>query len=358
MFELVNNSGRNVYSNNRFMDLSGTGLFTGALVASDVAVSNTKLTNTNYSPPVSTAQQGAWIHNVAEIALTGAAEVVDWRDTKADFWNLSGNGYSLSRVASVPDGTLLTIRSGAFGGGVVTVLHNSSYIRMVDGANWTSSTGGESITFHAYSGILWEVARSAAYPTTYLPVAKGGTGAATLAGANIGVLNAVNSWSAANTFTATTTTFQAAAPVVSLVESGVRNWALRSGAVATNKFDIADLTAGASRVAIDQNGAVEIPGTLSIGSGTPITKALSAAATLDFPDTADGASADLTITVTGAADGDVVSLGKPATSVPAGNCDYHAWVSGADTVTVRFLNSSGGNLNPASGSFRAMVTKF
>ncbi|WP_234179215.1 phage tail protein [Sphingopyxis sp. NFH-91] len=53
--------------------------------------------------------------------------------------------------------------------------------------------------------------------------------------------------------------------VISLLETGVRNWAIRSGGAATNIFDIADLTAGATRFAINSAGNVGIgtamPGT-------------------------------------------------------------------------------------------------
>lgn len=97
--------------------------------------------------------------------------------------------------------------------------------------------------------------------------------------------------------------------------------------------------------------------TVIIGGGTGIKKVLSATAVLDFPDTAASNVADLTITVTGAAVGDVVDLGIDNASVTATGA-YSYWVSAADTVTVRFLHSSLVNENPASGTFRAMVTKF
>lgn len=94
--------------------------------------------------------------------------------------------------------------------------------------------------------------------------------------------------------------------------------------------------------------------TLTVGGGTAITKHLSATATLDFPNTNASNCADLTITVTGAATGDTVALGVPAASVIAGGF-FSAWVSAANTVTVRFCTLSNGN--PASGSFRADVWK-
>ncbi len=94
---------------------------------------------------------------------------------------------------------------------------------------------------------------------------------------------------------------------------------------------------------------------VTIGGGTPIAKVLSATATLDFPSTIAGAVADLTITVTGATTASTVSIGAPNGSVTA-TATFSAWVSAADTVTVRF--SPKATEDPASGSFRATVMNF
>ncbi len=95
---------------------------------------------------------------------------------------------------------------------------------------------------------------------------------------------------------------------------------------------------------------------ITVGSGgTALQKILSATATLDFPSTAAQTSSDLTIGVTGAAVGDVVSLGTP---VQVANCSFSAFVSAADTVTVRLNNYSAGAIDPTSGTFRVQVTKF
>jgi hypothetical protein len=84
---------------------------------------------------------------------------------------------------------------------------------------------------------------------------------------------------------------------------------------------------------------------------------LSGSATLDFPSTGHGNSADLTITVTGADIGDVVALGIPNASIVA-NASYIAWVSATNTVTVRFNNyASSGSSDPASGTFKIKVLK-
>jgi len=120
---------------------------------------------------------------------------------------------------------------------------------------------------------------------------------------------------------------------------------IRSGT--SLKFRLADNSA-------DANAEL---GTLKIGGGTAIAKVMSATATLDFGSTTTLLSTDLTITVTGAADGDPVQIGVPSGSVNANSC-FTAYVSSANTVTVRFNNYSSGSINPASGTFRAVVTHF
>jgi hypothetical protein len=87
-----------------------------------------------------------------------------------------------------------------------------------------------------------------------------------------------------------------------------------------------------------------------------VNHGLTGSATLNFPSTLTNLSADLIITVTGAADGDVVSLGVPNAAVNA-NTSYSAWVSAANTVTVRFNNYSSGTVDPASALFKVFVTK-
>jgi hypothetical protein len=79
-------------------------------------------------------------------------------------------------------------------------------------------------------------------------------------------------------------------------------------------------------------------------------------ATLNFASTNAQSSNDQTIAATGAALGDVVSLGVPNAAVNA-NTSYSAWVSAAGTVTVRFNNYSSGTIDPASGLFKVFVTK-
>jgi hypothetical protein len=107
-------------------------------------------------------------------------------------------------------------------------------------------------------------------------------------------------------------------------------------------------------------GAMEFNGTnLFFSPSTTrhtVNHGLTGSATLDFLSTNAQNSRDMTIAVTGAADGDVVSLGVPNAAVNA-NTSYSAWVSAAGTVTVRFNNYSSGTVDPASALFKVFVTK-
>lgn len=113
----------------------------------------------------------------------------------------------------------------------------------------------------------------------------------------------------------------------------------------TDNIAIFDVNSSASRI----NFTIPV----AIASGSSIAGHLSATAGLDFPDTASGASADLTVTVAGAAIGDTVTLGiaNASMSTISGACGFYAWVSAVDTVTVRFWNASGSNKNPGASSF-------
>lgn len=80
-------------------------------------------------------------------------------------------------------------------------------------------------------------------------------------------------------------------------------------------------------------------------------------AILDFGNTAAGSASDLTVTITGAADGDPITLGVPNSSTVA-NGNFTAWVSAANTVTVRYINPNLITaLDPGSGTFKIIVHK-
>lgn len=101
-----------------------------------------------------------------------------------------------------------------------------------------------------------------------------------------------------------------------------------------------------------------LPGSLRVNTtnGTAVDLIASATATLDFPSISAGASADLTITVTGATVGDSVHLGLP--SAPTAGIIFQGFVSAANTVTVRATNITGSPVDPASATYRATVMSF
>ena len=78
----------------------------------------------------------------------------------------------------------------------------------------------------------------------------------------------------------------------------------------------------------------------------------SATAALDFPSISAGLSADLTIALTGAAVGDIVVAAPPVLVAGLG---YSAFVSAADTVTVRLINNTAGAVDAASQSWTVAV---
>ena len=116
-----------------------------------------------------------------------------------------------------------------------------------------------------------------------------------------------------------------------------------------------------TNLATPENGTIGYDGTnyfvTSGGNRYTLAKTLTATSTLNFPNTASQGTADLAITVTGAADGDAVSLGIPNAAINA-NSLYTAWVSAANTVTIRFTNDATGSIDPASAVFRTTVIKY
>jgi hypothetical protein len=97
-----------------------------------------------------------------------------------------------------------------------------------------------------------------------------------------------------------------------------------------------------------------------VGNGAnalTITAISGASAALDFPVINTNLSTSLTIAVAGAAVGDPVILGVPTALTGNGRL-FQAWVSAANTVTVQFTNTTGGNDNLGSDTFKVAVMKF
>jgi hypothetical protein len=116
---------------------------------------------------------------------------------------------------------------------------------------------------------------------------------------------------------------------------------------------------------LHRNGVQIIDGTEGVGKVlTSDATGLSSWQTLSLTDTATlnfgsiGANGHevLTMTVTGAALSDVVSLGIPNASMND-HASFVAWVSSANTVSVKCFNFDGSSFNPAAGLFTVKVFK-
>lgn len=98
-----------------------------------------------------------------------------------------------------------------------------------------------------------------------------------------------------------------------------------------------------------QNGFIGV-------TGATLTSVLKASATIDFTSLSANTTADSSdITVTGAAVGDPVIVGVPATI--AAGLVVTGYVSAADTVKVRAANVTASPIDPASGTYTVTVIK-
>lgn len=116
-----------------------------------------------------------------------------------------------------------------------------------------------------------------------------------------------------------------------------------------------NVTTSGRWIGIATAAAVSGATTLDVRLGGIDTSILMASAALDFPSINAVSQADLTIAVPGAALNDTVELGLPA--APAAGLVFNAFVSAADTVTVRATNVTAGAVNAASATYRVVVRK-
>jgi hypothetical protein len=89
--------------------------------------------------------------------------------------------------------------------------------------------------------------------------------------------------------------------------------------------------------------------------GATLAKILTATASTAIPTLAAGASADVTMAVTGAVVGDVAIV-NPQVTMPGG-LRLRAYVSAADTVTINVLNGSTASITGASYSLKAVLLR-
>jgi hypothetical protein len=97
---------------------------------------------------------------------------------------------------------------------------------------------------------------------------------------------------------------------------------------------------------VSQNGFIT-------GSGATITKVLSTSGTLTFPLIAAVSQNTQTFTVSGAAVGDEVILALPA--APTAGIVFNAFVSAANTVSVRASNITAAGVTPGAATYGVVV---
>lgn len=124
-------------------------------------------------------------------------------------------------------------------------------------------------------------------------------------------------------------------------------------ALSASTAAIPAVTATGSATDIDINVVPKGTGRMK-QSGNVVPYYLSGSATYDPPSLADGVGATTTVTVTGAALGD---MAHASFSLDTSGITITAWVSAANTVSVRFQNESGGVLDIGSGTLKAWVLK-
>ena len=88
------------------------------------------------------------------------------------------------------------------------------------------------------------------------------------------------------------------------------------------------------------------------GQGAIITGTVS----VDLPSIANAAVGEVTLTISGAAAGDVVVLSAPAT-LTAGLAPCGARVTAANTVKLRVANLSGGAVDEAAGTWSYVLIR-
>lgn len=127
-----------------------------------------------------------------------------------------------------------------------------------------------------------------------------------------------------------------------VIVKALRNVQMREGHhQPAQSAQVADIAQGVTQTAFS---------TIAIGGGQSITRHLSAAATLDPPAIAAGATAELSVAVPGLVAGDSC-VATPAPGIEAGLL-WAVYASAANTATLRIANVSGSAISPASRAWR------
>lgn len=134
---------------------------------------------------------------------------------------------------------------------------------------------------------------------------------------------------------------------------------LKAGTATANTAPL-KFTSG-TNLTTPEAGAVEYDGTnYFVTNGTArykLSRTLTGSTTWDPASIGANSSTTTTLTVTGAALGDPVTISKTSGSYSNGEI-YFAYVSATDTVTIQLQNGSGGTFDIASAAFNVIVLKY
>lgn len=256
------------------------------------------------------------------------------------------------------------VGTGALGGNVFAVQNNSGRIDFGAGANDYASSNGTTVTFAGPVATTGTHTATIFSVTGTAPAFQGASAGllgiqqrATDTGGGVGVqiygsatTSTFRNLLVSSTSSGSTTTF------ANYVGGAYGGPAVATGSLmaCNNNAITASATGMLGFVQYDStvNRLIYCDGTANRQVPKQVTPGT---ATIDFASIAAGNCATSTITVTGAADGDIVKLGVPNAANTTGS-QFTAWVSASDTVTVKHCCISG-TCDPGSGSFRATVEK-
>lgn len=344
---------RNLVSLNRFTNT--TTLISDSGTATKIGVSQHRAT---VNPTVTDDIAAGYVVGMIWVNTTSnTAFILTNATVGAAVWQAVGGGGSSSLQTAYNNGSTITtagstpitftLSSGGFnvtGTGATSIGNNTGTVA-VDSTSWDISAAGiaSGLTGVTSANGTISLNDNSAASTTSI---GGGTttGTITIGGIGTQTLNIGNGAGAkimnlgsSNTTSSTTL----------LSGSGGLNFNV-------NNNQTTNINTGTSTSAVNIGNTT---GGVIIGGGTSIKRHLSGTNSLNFGATAARTCDALTITVTGATDGDTVTLGIPTgLSGSDANQSFWGYVSAANTVTVKRCNLTNTALsNPAAYTVRADV---
>jgi len=337
------------------LSMSGSSVILGGTMTTNTSIAQagfnssfTGIGTVSFSP--TTTSSGLNTGSLAGDPVTTLNNGDIWYNSSTNKFRGRQSGASVDLISSTtPGGSANSVQynnGGVFGGDASFVWSPTQKTLVLTGTT-TSITGVMNI--RAVSNSL-----GAGFPSYYIN--GSGTAAPTAAIDNIGFGDSA--------LTALTT---GSANTIVGINSGGGITSGSTNTILGFANSISNLTTGSHNIVIGDNMSLPTPngsnqmvigvsGTTMIGFNGSFWTQSNTTAALDFPSTTAGTSSELTITVTGAAAGDIVNLGIAANAI-SGNPTliFTSYVSAANTVTVRMSNISGAAVDPPSGTFKVIV---